>query len=102
VVSSLQVFLLKFCILHHAFYMPCPSPSLDHPNRIWWTVRVMKFLIMQSFPISRHFLSLRSEYSPQYPVSNTLNASSLHGDQSAHPYGATCKIIESVKFRSPV
>jgi len=94
------------CISHfsHPCYMPRPShpPRLDNPNNIWWSAQVRKLLIKQSFPISRHFLSLRSEYSPQYPVSNTLNASSLHGDQSAHPYGATCKIIESVKFRSPV
>jgi hypothetical protein len=28
----------------------------------------MKLLIMQFPPISRHFVSLRSKYSPQHPV----------------------------------
>jgi hypothetical protein len=28
----------------------------------------MKLLIMRFSPISRHFISLRSEYSPQNPV----------------------------------
>jgi hypothetical protein len=28
----------------------------------------MKLLIMQSSPASRHFLPLRSKYSPQHPV----------------------------------
>jgi hypothetical protein len=34
----------------------------DHPNNIWWSVQVMKLLIMQSSPASRHILSLRSKY----------------------------------------
>jgi hypothetical protein len=46
--------------------MPRPShpPSLDHPNNICWSVQVMKLLIMQSSPASRHFLSLMSKCSP--------------------------------------
>jgi hypothetical protein len=31
-------------------------------------VQVMKLLIMQFSPISRHFISLRTKYSPQHPV----------------------------------
>jgi hypothetical protein len=50
----------------------CPArshpPLSDHPNYIWWSAQVMKFLIMQSSPASRHFLSLRSKYSLQHPV----------------------------------
>jgi hypothetical protein len=44
--------------------MPRPShpPWYDHPNYIWWSVQVMKFLIMQSLPASRHFFPLRSCY----------------------------------------
>jgi hypothetical protein len=30
---------------------------------IWWSVKAMKLLIMQSSPVSRHFLPLRSKYS---------------------------------------
>jgi hypothetical protein len=31
-------------------------------------VQVMKFLITQFFSTSRHFIPLRSKYSPQHPV----------------------------------
>jgi hypothetical protein len=41
---------------------------LDHPNNIRWSVQVMKLLIMQSSPVSCHFLPLRYKYSPQHPV----------------------------------
>jgi hypothetical protein len=34
----------------------------------WRRAQVMKLLIMQFSPISRHFISLRSKYSPQHPV----------------------------------
>jgi hypothetical protein len=37
---------------------------LNHPNYICWPVKVMKLLIMQSSPTSRHFLPLRSKCSP--------------------------------------
>jgi hypothetical protein len=36
-------------------------PWFDHPNNIWWIVQVMKLLIMQSCPASRHFLPLWSK-----------------------------------------
>jgi hypothetical protein len=36
-------------------------------------VQVIKLFIMQSPPASRHFLALRSKYSPQHPSSNTLS-----------------------------
>jgi hypothetical protein len=53
----------------HACYTPCSShpPSLDHPNNIWWSLQVMKLLIMQSSPFSRHFLPLRYKH-PHLPV----------------------------------
>jgi len=55
--------------LSHACYMPLPSypPWLDYPDNIWWTVQVMKFLIMQPSPASCHFLFLRSKYSLHHP-----------------------------------
>jgi hypothetical protein len=37
-------------------------------NYVWRGVQVMKLLIMQFPQISRHFISLRSKYSPQHPV----------------------------------
>jgi hypothetical protein len=45
--------------------MPCPShpPGLDYSDYVWRGVQVMKLLIMQFLPISRHFISLYSKYS---------------------------------------
>jgi hypothetical protein len=56
--------------LSHACYMPRPThpPRFDHPNNTWWSVNVMKPLIMQSCQASRYFLPLRSKHSPQLPV----------------------------------
>jgi hypothetical protein len=34
------------CYMHH----PCHPPQFHHPNNIWWSIQVMKFLIMQSSP----------------------------------------------------
>jgi hypothetical protein len=44
--------------LSHACYMPrpCHPTWFDHPNNIWWSLQVMKLLIMQPSPASRHFL----------------------------------------------
>jgi hypothetical protein len=55
----------------------------------------MKFLVMQLPPISCHFNSLRSKYSPQHPVLQHLSlCSSLNvRDQVLHPYRTTGKII---------
>jgi hypothetical protein len=51
------------CISHlfHTHYMSRTShpPWFDHPNNIWWSVQVMKLLIMQSFPASSRFPLLR-------------------------------------------
>jgi hypothetical protein len=47
---------------------PSHSPWFDHPNNIWWSIQVMKLLIMQSPPASSHFLPLR----PKYKLWNSL------------------------------
>jgi hypothetical protein len=51
-------------LLPHSCYMPRPShPSwLDYSNYTWRRVQVMKFLIMQCSPTSRHFIPLWSKY----------------------------------------
>jgi hypothetical protein len=56
--------------------MPSPShPSLlGHSNYIWRRVQVMKLLITRFSQISRHFISLRSKYSPQHPVLKHLRS----------------------------
>jgi hypothetical protein len=40
----------------YMYYTPRPShpPRVDHPNKIWWSVQVMKLLIMQSSSASGH------------------------------------------------
>jgi hypothetical protein len=44
---------------------PSHPPWFHLPNNIWWSEQLMKLLIMQSSPVSCHFLPLRSKYSPQ-------------------------------------
>jgi hypothetical protein len=41
----------------HSCYIPCPSHPLwrDHSNCTWRRLQVMKLLIMQFSPTSRHF-----------------------------------------------
>jgi hypothetical protein len=99
VFSFLLNFLPKPC-LHsssHSGYMPCPSYPLclDHSDYIWWTVQVMKLLIMQFCPATHHFISLQSKYSRQRPVLNILSlCSSLNvRDLISHPSKTTEKLI---------
>jgi len=56
--------------LSHAFCIPRPYhlPWLDHPYTIWWSVHVMKLLIMQSSPAFCHLFPHRCKYSLQHPV----------------------------------
>jgi hypothetical protein len=63
--------ILYACHLSHACYMSRTSHLLwfDHPNNIWWSVQVMKLLIMQSSPVFRHFLPLRPKDSAHTPSS---------------------------------
>jgi hypothetical protein len=48
--------------------LPISSFWLDHSDYTWWRVQFMKLLVMQFSSTSRHFISLRSKYSPQHPV----------------------------------
>jgi len=75
---------VRISSVSHTCYMPRPSHSswFDYPNNIWWAVRVIKILIMQSCPF------------PCYPVfpstllSNTLSQCSSFNlrDRVSHPY----------------
>jgi hypothetical protein len=49
----------------HPCYVPCPShlPSRDHTNCTWRRVQIMKLLIMQLSPPSRHYISPLSKCS---------------------------------------
>jgi hypothetical protein len=70
--------------------MPRPPHSswLDLPNYIWGWVQIMKFLIVQLSPFSRHLIPLRSNILLRTLFSNTLSlCSSLSvRDQVSHPY----------------
>jgi hypothetical protein len=72
-VSSLHVFIPKFYTNFLIYRMRATDPAhltlpwFDYLNNIWWSVQVMKLLIMQSFSAFRHFLPLRSKHS-QHPV----------------------------------
>jgi hypothetical protein len=89
--------LIKFYLLSHACRMPRPphSPSLDLPNDIWWWVQIMKFLIVQLPPFPRHLIPLRSKYSSQNLLSNTLSLCSSVSvrDQVSHPYITSGRIM---------
>jgi hypothetical protein len=52
----------------HSCCLPCQShPSwYNHSNYTWRRLQVTKLLIMQFSPTSRHFIYLRSKYSPQH------------------------------------
>jgi hypothetical protein len=62
---------------YHIFYAcytlhPFHYTWFDQPYNIWWTVQILKFIIMQFPPDSCHFLSfslsVRSKYTLQHPV----------------------------------
>jgi hypothetical protein len=80
-----------FSRLTHACLMLHPSlplwlDHLDHPN-IWWSAQVMKALIMQPSPASRHFLStlFSTTFNLCSPISVRYHFS--------HSYSTTGKII---------
>jgi hypothetical protein len=50
------------------YALPSHPPWLDHSNYVWWGLQDMKLFIMQFSPISRHFISFWTKYSPQQPV----------------------------------
>jgi hypothetical protein len=53
----------------HSCYMPCLShpPWIDHSNYVWRGVQVMKLLVMQFLPISRHFTPPRLNWGRAMP-----------------------------------
>jgi hypothetical protein len=83
---------VHFSLLSHSWHMPCPPhpPWLDLPDDIWRWVQIMKILIVQLPPFSRHL-----KYSSQTPFSNILSlCSSLSvRDQVSHSYKATDRIM---------
>jgi hypothetical protein len=68
---------------------PFHPPWYDHSNSIWWSLQVVKLLIMQSSTVSCHFFPCRSKYS-HHPV---LKPSLSERDQISHPYKTYVKIM---------
>jgi hypothetical protein len=85
----------------HACCILCPShpPWLYHSNLTWWRVQLTKLLIIQFSPTFRHFIPLRSKYSPQHLLLKKKKkkpclCSPLNvRDQVSHQYVTTDKII---------
>ena len=48
-------------------YMPRQSHSswFYHPNNVWWGDEIVKFFVMQTFPLPSYLLPLRPKYPPQ-------------------------------------
>jgi hypothetical protein len=57
----------NYCV--HFSSLPCvlhvPPILSYHPNSMYWSIQVMKLLLVHSPPASRHFLQLGSRYSLQ-------------------------------------
>jgi hypothetical protein len=66
-------------VLLHSCFMPCQS-------HLHW--QVMKLLIMQFPLISRHFISLRTKYSPQHHVLSLMSQTKIrtHIEPEAKSY----------------
>jgi hypothetical protein len=73
----------------HTCHAPCPSPSswFGHPNNMWWGIRTIKLLVMQSFPLSCHPVPLRPNAFCSTLFSNTftLHSSLNVRNQASHP-----------------
>jgi hypothetical protein len=70
-------------LLSHSCHMSRPPhpPRLYNSNYTWRRVQIMKILIMQLSPPSRHSIPLWSKYSPQHPVFKLLqNIGSIPGN----------------------
>jgi len=54
----------------HMCYTPRPSHSsrLNHPNKIWWGVQIIKLIIMYFSRLPCYLVPLRPKYSLQHPI----------------------------------
>jgi hypothetical protein len=86
--------------LPHGCHMPRSSdpPWFHHQTNIWWSLQVMKPLIMQSSPVSRNLLPLRSKHS-QHPFLKHLQTLFFPqcDRQSFTPIKATISIPISIE-----
>jgi hypothetical protein len=73
--NNLYAFLFFPFVLLAVPVLPSLTWSFDYT---WRRGQVMKLLIMQFSPTSRHFISLRYKYSPQHPANTLSLCSSLN------------------------
>jgi hypothetical protein len=52
-------------------YIPRPSHSsrFDHPNNIWWALKITKLLVMYFPPFPCYLVHLKPKYYPQRFIS---------------------------------
>jgi hypothetical protein len=99
VVSSLQVFQQKVLCISNSFHVCCMScsshpPWLNHPNNIWWSIQVIKFLTVKTSQPPTTSSSLGPNFLLSTLFSHiTVCSSPSVKDQVSHPYKTTCKII---------
>jgi hypothetical protein len=62
ILHSLTIPMHATCTAHSIVFW------FDHPSSILWRVQAMELLIVHFSQASRHFIPLRSRYSPELPV----------------------------------
>jgi hypothetical protein len=81
--------------LPHTCHMFCPSKSslLDHQNYIWWGVKSIKLLVMQSSPLPCYLISSSAPYSrkPSAYISPWIWATKFHSHIHVHVFTSTLK-----------
>jgi hypothetical protein len=85
------------CVLHAR---PSHPPWFDRTINIWCSVQVMKLLIMQSSPVSRYLLPLKSRYRVTFRNNLVLCGKKLSAPRPTpklqdHPWSAVRDVIHS-------
>jgi hypothetical protein len=83
--QGLQSCLCPSGLLTRTLYGPLPLPNsatihsswFDHSVSIWWTVQMIKLLVVQSSPPPCYLVPLRPKYLPQQPIHKPLACFSL-------------------------
>jgi hypothetical protein len=103
VVGSFPLAFRTITYMHSSFIHSCYTPYPPHPHRpdnsndTWRRVQIMKLLVMQFSPPSRHFIPLRPNILLSTLFSDTLSPNSSFSvrDQFSPPYRTIGKIIIS-------
>jgi hypothetical protein len=65
--------------LSHEYYMfrPSHTPWVDDPNNIWWSLHIMEFIPVQTYPVSSHFIHFKTFSLPPCPQTSLIHILSL-------------------------